>query len=65
MDLIFNPFSITLIFSGLLVGCLSLIIAFKMEDGTKWVAITMICGAIWGVFYGLELSATELETILI
>jgi signal transduction histidine kinase len=65
MDLIFNPFSITLIFSGLLVGCLSLIIAFKMEDGTKWVAITMICGAIWGIFYGLELSATELETILI
>jgi signal transduction histidine kinase len=65
MDLIFNPFSITLIFSGLLVGCLSLIIAFKMEDGTKWVAITMICGAIWGVFYGLELSATKLETILI
>ncbi|MFT4855490.1 MAG: signal transduction histidine kinase [Algoriphagus sp.] len=65
MDLILNPFSLTLIFSGLLVGCLSLIIAFKMGDGTKWVAITMICGAIWGVFYGLELSATDLETILI
>jgi signal transduction histidine kinase len=65
MDLIFNPFSITLIFSGFLVGCLSLIIAFKMEDGTKWVAITMICGAIWGIFYGLELSASDLETILI
>jgi signal transduction histidine kinase len=65
MDFIFNPFSITLIFSGLLVGCLSLIIAFKMEDGTKWVAITMLCGAIWGVFYGLELSSSKLETILI
>jgi signal transduction histidine kinase len=64
MDLIFNPFSITLIFSGLIVGSLSFIIAFKMEDGTKWIAITMICGAIWGVFYGLELGATELETIL-
>ncbi len=35
-----------------------------MEDGTKWVAITMICGAIWGFFYGLELSSTDLETIL-
>jgi signal transduction histidine kinase len=64
MDLIFNPFSITLIFSGLIVGSLSFIIAFKMEDGTKWIAITMICGAIWGVFYGLELGATELDTIL-
>lgn len=65
MDLIFNPFSITLIFSGLLVGSLSLIIAFKMEEVTKWAAVTMLCGAIWGIFYGLELSATELKTILI
>jgi len=65
MDLTFNLFSFTLIFSGFLVGFLSLIIAFKMGDGTRWVAITMICGAIWGIFYGLELSATELETILI
>ena len=64
MDLIFNPFSISLIFSGFLVGCLSLVIAFKMEDGTKWVAITMLCGAIWGVFYGLELSSSDLEWIL-
>ena len=65
MDLLFNPYSITLIFSGLLVACLSLIIAYKIEDGTKWMAITMILGAIWGGFYGLELSATTLDTILV
>lgn len=64
MDLIFNPFSLSLIFSGLVVACLSMIIVFKLEDETKWVAITMILGAIWGFFYGLELASKTIESIL-
>ncbi len=49
----------------MIVGGLSLIIASRMESSTKWVAITMLCAAFWGFFYGLELSSTDLDTILI
>ncbi len=65
MELIFNPFSITLILSGLVVGVLSAFIAYRMEDSTKWVAFTMLCSSIWGFFYGLELVAEDLEMILL
>ncbi|MDR7132275.1 signal transduction histidine kinase [Algoriphagus sp. 4150] len=64
MEFTFNPFSVTLIFSGLLVGGLSLYIAIKVEDATRWVAITMLCAAIWGFFYGLELSVANREAML-
>ena len=64
MELIFNPFSIILILSGLIVGGLSLIIATRMESATKWVDITMLCAAVWGFFYGIELSTTDLDFIL-
>jgi signal transduction histidine kinase len=36
-----------------------------MENSTKWVAITMLCAAIWGFFYGIELGSTDLDSILI
>lgn len=65
MEFILNPFSILLILSGLIVGGLSMVIAFRMGNSTKWVAITMLCAAIWGFFYGLELASTDLDTILI
>lgn len=64
MEFIFNPFSITLLLSGLLVGGLSIYIAFKVEDSTRWVALTMLCAAIWGFFYGLELSVSTKESML-
>lgn len=58
MEFILNPFSITLLLSGILVGGLSIYIAFKVDDSTRWVAFTMLCAAIWGFFYGLELSVS-------
>lgn len=64
MEFIFNPFSITLLLSGLLVGVLSLYIVFKVEGSTRWVALTMLCAAIWGFFYGLELSVATEEAML-
>jgi len=64
MEFIFNPFSIILLLSGLLVGGLSIYIAFKVEDSTRWVALTMLCAAIWGFFYGLELSVSTKESML-
>lgn len=63
MEYVFNPFSITLLLSGLLVGGLSLYITFKVEGSTRWIALTMLCAAIWGFSYGLELRASTLEAM--
>jgi len=59
-----NPFSFTLIASGITVGTLSILIAIILKGATRWVALTMVCAAIWGVFYGLELAYSDLDTIL-
>ncbi|WP_439489022.1 histidine kinase N-terminal 7TM domain-containing protein [Algoriphagus sp.] len=64
MELVFNPFSVTLLLSGLLVGGLSLYIALKIEGATRWIAMTMLCAAIWGFFYGLELSVSTREAMV-
>ncbi|MCE7053553.1 ATP-binding protein [Algoriphagus sp. AGSA1] len=64
MELVFNPFSVSLLLSGLLVGGMSLYIAIKIEDATRWIAMTMLCAAIWGFFYGLELSVSTLVAMM-
>ncbi|MDI1322933.1 MAG: histidine kinase N-terminal 7TM domain-containing protein [Algoriphagus sp.] len=64
MEFSLNPFSITLLVSGLLVGLLSIFIAFKLEDSTRWIALTMLSFTIWGFFYGLELASTTVEKML-
>ncbi|SFT91717.1 Signal transduction histidine kinase [Algoriphagus locisalis] len=64
MEFILNPFSVTLILSGLLVGALSIYIAIRVEGSTRWVALTMLCAAIWGFSYGLELSVSTREAML-
>lgn len=64
MEFILNPFSLTLLLSGLIVGGLSVFIAIKVQDSTRWIALTMLCAAIWGFFYGLELSATTYEEMM-
>ncbi|HAZ25592.1 MAG TPA: hypothetical protein DCY95_14145, partial [Algoriphagus sp.] len=56
MEFIHNAFSISLIISSLLVGGLSIYIAFKLSDSTRWMAVTMFLKTIWGFFYGLELA---------
>lgn len=64
MEFILNPFSIILILSGLLVGGLSIYIIFKVEDSTRWITLTMLCAAIWGFFYGIELSVSTKNAML-
>ena len=64
MEFILNPFSVTLILSGLLVGALSIYIAIRVEGSTRWVALTMLCAAIWGFSYGLELSVSTRQAML-
>lgn len=59
-----NPFSTTLLVSGLLVGLLSIFITFKLEDSIRWIALTMVSFTIWGFFYGLELASTTVEDML-
>lgn len=65
MEIIFNPYSVTLLLSGVLVGALSLYIAFKVKDSTRWIALTMLCASFWGFFYGLELTATTKGAIML
>ena len=59
-----NPFAVTLMISGLLVGGLSGFIALKVKDSTRWIAITMFCAAIWGFFYGIELGISQLNQMM-
>ena len=64
MEFIHNAFSISLIISSLLVGGLSIYIAFKLSDSTRWMALTMFLMTIWGFFYGLELASTSLDQMI-
>ncbi|WP_144603032.1 sensor histidine kinase [Algoriphagus algorifonticola] len=64
MEFIHNAFSTSLIISSLLVGGLSLYIAFKLSDSTRWMALTMFLMTIWGFFYGLELASTSLDQMI-
>ncbi|MDF2158170.1 histidine kinase N-terminal 7TM domain-containing protein [Algoriphagus sp. CAU 1675] len=64
MELVFNPFSVTLIATSLLVGGLSLFIAIRLKGSTRWVALTMLFATIWGFFYGFELASSTLEQML-
>tara|TARA_R110002020_G_scaffold118729_1_gene271229 strand:- start:1856 stop:3622 length:1767 start_codon:yes stop_codon:yes gene_type:complete len=63
MEFVFNHFSIILLLSGLLVGGLSLYITFKVEGAIRWIALTMLSAAIWGFFYGMELSVSTIEAM--
>jgi signal transduction histidine kinase len=65
MEFILNPYSLVLLFSGILVAGLSTFIAIKLEDSTRWVALTMISASTWGFFYGLELSSSTKEMMLL
>ncbi|HAH38225.1 MAG TPA: PAS domain-containing sensor histidine kinase [Algoriphagus sp.] len=64
MEFIHNAFSISLIISSLLVGGLSIYIAFKLSDSTRWMALTMFLMTIWGFFYGLELASNSLDQMI-
>ncbi|MDP2043151.1 MAG: histidine kinase N-terminal 7TM domain-containing protein [Algoriphagus sp.] len=64
MEFILNPYALTLIFSSLLVGGLSIYIGLKLEDSVRWIAFTMLASSIWGFFYGVELTAQTLEDML-
>jgi signal transduction histidine kinase len=64
VEFILNPYALTLIFSSLLVGGLSIYIGLKLEDSVRWIAFAMLSSSIWGFFYGLELTAQTLEDML-
>lgn len=64
MEFILNPYALTLLISSLLVGGLSLIIGIKVEDSVRWIVFAMLAFAIWGFFYGLELTAQTVENML-
>jgi signal transduction histidine kinase len=65
MDLLLNPYSFILIFTGLLVGVISSYITVKADDSIRWMGFAMIGASVWGFFYGIELSMTTLEEIMV
>jgi signal transduction histidine kinase len=65
VELVLNPYALTLILSSLVVGGLSVYIGLKLEDSVKWIAFTMLSFSIWGFFYGIELTSTTVENMLI
>lgn len=64
MEILLNPFSITLLISGALVATLSAYIAIKFGNSNRWIALTMLSVSVWGFFYGLELASTTIESML-
>jgi signal transduction histidine kinase len=65
MDFLLNPCSFILIFTGILVGAISIYISYKSDDSIKWMGYAMIAAAVWGFFYGIELTKTTLEEIMV
>lgn len=63
MQLDFNLYAITLLILGVATGFLSLFIIYRLSDAVRWFAFTLINGAIWATFYGLELASLNLESI--
>ncbi len=65
MELVFNPYALTLISSSLLVGGLSLFIGLKLEESVRWITLIMLSFSIWGFFYGFELTTQTVSDMLI
>lgn len=64
MEIILNPYALTLILSSLLVGGLSVFIGLKLEDSVRWIVFAMGSFSIWGFFYGIELASQTVDTML-
>lgn len=65
MDFVINAYALTLVISSTLVLVLSLFIGLKLEESVRWIAFTMISLSVWGFFYGIELTQSEVENMLI
>lgn len=65
MELILNPYALTLILSSLLVGGLSIYIGLKLEDSVRWIVFAMLSFSVWGFFYGIELTAQTVNDMLL
>lgn len=64
MDIVLNGYAITLLISSTIVLGFSLYIGLKLEESVKWIAFTMLSLSIWGFFYGIELTQTEIQSML-
>ncbi|WP_297336302.1 histidine kinase N-terminal 7TM domain-containing protein [Algoriphagus sp.] len=64
MELELNFLSAVLIFTSLLVVVISTFLSIKLNEATRWIALTMLFASVWSLFYGLELSSKTLEDML-
>ncbi|HNP78157.1 MAG TPA: histidine kinase N-terminal 7TM domain-containing protein [Cyclobacteriaceae bacterium] len=65
-DLIhFNGFSLSLLMSGVASLLIALTILRRGQASIWWFSLMMIAGGLWAIFYALELSAGDLEHMLL
>lgn len=64
MELELNFLSAILIFTSVLVAGISSFLSIKLNEATRWIALTMFFASIWSLFYGLELSSNTLEDMM-
>ncbi|MFC3414997.1 sensor histidine kinase [Algoriphagus hitonicola] len=64
MELEINFLSAVLIFTSLLVVGISTFLSIKLNEATRWIALTMFFASVWSLFYGLELASKTLEDML-
>lgn len=63
MPLDFNLYAVILLVLGVAAGLLSLFIIYKLGEAVRWFAFTVLNGALWAFFYGLELASLDFPTI--
>lgn len=63
MQFDFNLYSNILLLLGIASGFLSLFIISRLDDLVRWFGYTVLSGALWAFFYGLELASVDLVSI--
>lgn len=59
-----NPFSVTLLLSGVFCLFLALIVRINKGKSTLWFMLLMLSITVWAISYALELSSTSFEQML-
>lgn len=65
MNLNFNAYGLVLIFFGALMAIMAVYVYRRGTNAVRWFGLMMGSSAIWSITYGLELSSTKLEDMLL
>ncbi|MBN9296858.1 MAG: PAS domain-containing protein [Filimonas sp.] len=65
MGLVFNAYSLVLLFAGIVSLFVSVVIFQRTGKTVRWFAYMMLVLSIWALGYGIELACTTLEQMLL